>query len=100
MFAILAYSDSGSSCLHLEARVWHEFLKKGLEFTVSLFAQDTFGSDSSENMGSFRSNSCEVKLFELSDFRSLKFIKETSDTGVQDANLFFSRNRYVLLLFK
>ena len=51
-------------------------------------------------MCSLGSNKSEVELFEFCNFRSLQLVKETSDTGVKDANLFFGGDWHVLLLFQ
>ena len=85
--------------LHLEAGVGHELLEKSLEFSVSLLAEDTFSSDVCENVSSLRSDQSEILFFKLCDFRSFELVKETSYTGVKNADLFFSWNRNVLLLF-
>jgi len=89
-----------SSNLHLETRVWHELFKECLEFSVSLFAELSLGADGGENVCVLGSNKSEVEFFEFWDFRSLKLVEETSDTGVKDANLFFGRDWHVLLLFQ
>jgi len=51
-------------------------------------------------MGSLGSDSCQVELFELGDFRCLQLVKETADTSVQDANLLLSGDWHILLLLE
>jgi len=41
-----------------------------------------------------------VEFFELSNLASLDLIEETSDTSIQDADLFFSDHRHILLLLE
>ena len=40
------------------------------------------------------------EFLELADLASLDLVEESSDTGVQNANLLFSGHRYVLLLLE
>jgi hypothetical protein len=85
---------------HLEAGVWHELFEQCFEFSVSLLAENSLSSNVGENVSSLGSDQSQVEFFKLCDFRSLELVKETSYTSVKNANLFFSRNWHVLLLFQ
>ena len=88
------------SDLHLETRCWHEFLKESFKFTVGLLAENSLSADGGEDVGGLAADESKVKFFETGNLRSLEFVKETSDTSVKNANLFFSGNWNVLLLLK
>jgi len=51
-------------------------------------------------VGSLGPDSCQVEFFKLGDLGGLQLVKETADTGVQDANLLLSGDGHVLLLLK
>jgi len=96
----VGFQESTRSGLHLEAGSGHELFEDGLKIGVNLLVERSLNADGVGDVGVLGLQVVEVHNLELLDLGSLEVIKETSDTGVQDADLLFSGHGDVLLLLE
>jgi len=68
--------------------------------SVSFFGEDTFVLDGGNDLGVLALEVGEVKFFELGNLGGQDLVEVTSHTSVEDADLFFSGEGNILLLFE
>lgn len=91
-----------SYCSSLEGKTsgGDELFEDVSEFGVSLVAEGLLGSDGVENVWVLGLDMLKEEAFELLDLGGLDLVEETSNTGVEDANLLLSNHGNVLLLLQ
>jgi hypothetical protein len=88
------------SSLHLETTVGHELFKECLKLSIGLGGKFLVSANGVEDVSVLGAERLEVKFFEAMDLGGEELVEETTDTGVQDADLFFGGDGDVLLLLE
>lgn len=88
------------SSLHCETSSGNEIFKDWFKFSIGLIAQLLLSSDCIKDMLMFALQVLKVEFFELTNFTGLDLVDETSDTSIQDADLFLSNHWHILLLLQ
>ena len=88
------------SRLHGEASGGDELLEDLAELSISLIVKLLLGLDALNNVRVLALEVFKEEFLEFTDFGGLNLVEETTDTSVEDANLFLSDHGNVLLLLK